>query len=125
MKLYVFFSSSEEFVETIKANFGHENNFTIREVQQGKGTAIVANFYKDNFEIELLGQNTPTKQQPDYRHLIIEHKLLEQYAEQFRQQIIELKQKGYKTEAAFVLALGITGNAYTELLKFEKSINNL
>lgn len=58
-------------------------------------------------------------QQFAYRHLIIEYNLLNQYGEKFRQQIIELKRQGHKTEPAFGLALGLTGDPYMELLKFE------
>ena len=51
--------------------------------------------------------------------MIIEYDLLNKYGETFRQQIIQLKRKGYKTEPAFCKALGIEGNPYLELLKYE------
>lgn len=120
-----FFSNSKEFAETVKANFGTEKNFTTREIHENESPVIVANFFKDGFEIELFGQNIPTKQQLGYRHMLVEFKLLEKYGEQLRQEIIELKKKGYKTEPAFALALDIKGDPYKELLKFEKCINNL
>ncbi len=73
----------------------------------------------NDFEIEIFGQSIPTKQQFAYRHLIVEHHLLNKHGEEFRQQIIELKRQGHKTEPAFALALGLTGDPYTELLNFE------
>nr|WP_255539722.1 DUF4269 domain-containing protein [Parapedobacter sp. ISTM3] len=85
--------------------------------------AIVANFFLDGFEIEIFGQRIPTRQQFAYRHLIVEHNLLNKHGEKFRQQIIELKRQGRKTEPAFALALGLTGDPYTELLKNDKSPN--
>jgi len=100
-------------------NFENEKNFTIREQQSTDTSAIVANFVVANFEVEIFGQSIPTKQQFAYRHLIIEYNLLNQYGEKFRQQIIELKRQGHKTEPAFGIALGLTGDPYTELLKFE------
>jgi hypothetical protein len=51
--------------------------------------------------------------------MIVEHNLLIKYGEVFRQYIIELKQKGHKTEPAFGIALDLTGDPYKELLKFE------
>lgn len=115
------FADNQEFQKSITDNFGNEKNFSISERENSDALSIVANFVVDNFEIEIFGQRTPTKRQLAYRHMIIEHDLLNQYGEKFRQQIIELKQQGHKTEQAFALLLGLTGDPYIELLKFEKS----
>lgn len=113
------FAEKQDFIETITDNFSNEKNFTIREQQNIDTPAIVANFFVDNFEIEIFGQSIPTRQQFAYRHLIIEYNLLNQYGEKFRQQIIELKRQGHKTEPAFAIALDLTGDPYIELLKVE------
>lgn len=113
------FADKHEFKETIADSFKNKKNFTIRELQSIDASAIVANFLVDRFEIEIFGQSIPTKQQFAYRHLIIENNLLNQYGDTFRQQIIDLKRQGYKTEPAFGIALGLTGDPYIELLKFE------
>lgn len=113
------FSDKQEFQKSIMDNFSNETNFTISDQQDLDTLAIVANFYLDGFEIEIFGQSIPTKQQFAYRHLIIEHNLLNKRGEKFRQQIIKLKRQGQKTEPAFALALGLTGDPYNELLKFE------
>jgi hypothetical protein len=113
------FSNKQEFQKSIINNFSREENFTIRELQNSGVLAIVANFVVDNFEIEIFGQNIPTKQQFAYRHLIVEYNLLNKYGETFRQQIVELKRKGNKTEPAFAIALDLAGDPYMELLKFE------
>jgi len=113
------FANKEDFLKTISDNFGNEDNFTIREQQSSNNSAIVANFLMDNFEIEVFGQNIPTKQQFAYRHLIVEYNLLNKFGEEFRQEIIELKKQGLKTEPAFAKILGLTGDPYIELLKFE------
>ncbi|MDF3025983.1 MAG: hypothetical protein K0S23_290 [Fluviicola sp.] len=117
------FEDKQDFIKTITDSFGNEKQITIREQQNSESLAIVANFVVDGFEIEIFGQSIPTKQQFAYRHLIIEYNLLNQYGEKFRQQIIELKQQGHKTEPAFGLALGLKGDPYTELLKFEGNFN--
>lgn len=80
---------------------------------------MVASFQLDDFSIELFGQNIPTRQQPGYRHMLVEYRLLQDYGEDFRQQIIQLKQQGIKTEPAFAQVLGLPGNPYEALLLFE------
>lgn len=118
------FANKQNFLETITCNFGNEKNFVIREQKSMGVSAIVANFVVDNFEIEIFGQSIPTKQQFGYRHLIVEHNLLNEYGEKLRQQIIELKRKGHKTEPAFGIAIGLKGDPYIELLKFETNEKN-
>ncbi|MBC7915649.1 MAG: DUF4269 domain-containing protein [Pyrinomonadaceae bacterium] len=113
------FADKQEFQESITDSFKSESGFKIREQQSLNSLAIIANFFVDDFEIEIFGQNIPAKQQGADRHLIIEYDVLNKHGEKFRQQIIELKRRGYKTEPAFGLALGLTGDPYTELLKFE------
>ncbi len=51
--------------------------------------------------------------------MIIEHKILSSKGDEFRAEIIRLKQDGLKTEPAFAKMLGLQGNPYEELLKFE------
>ena len=113
------FEDKQTFQKFVVDNFSNEKDFTIREQLALDTLAIVANFVVDNFEIEIFGQNIPTKQQFAYRHLIVEYNLLKKHGEEFRQQIVELKRQGHKTEPAFGLALGLTNDPYIELLKFE------
>lgn len=113
------FEDKQEFKNSITDSFSNEKNFKIREYQNLDTSAIVSNFYVGDFEIELFGQQVPTTKQMAYRHLIVEHKILLQHGEIFRQLIIELKKQGCKTEPAFAIALGIKGDPYMELLKFE------
>ncbi|MFD2289168.1 DUF4269 domain-containing protein [Pedobacter petrophilus] len=113
------FSDRLEFQKSLIENFKYENNFSIKEIQNLHPIPVVANFFVDNFEIEIFGQNIPIKQQLGYRHLIIENNLINLHGEKFRQQIIKLKQGGYKTEPAFAMLLGLIGDPYVELLKFE------
>lgn len=118
------FADKQVFKKTITDNFSNQRNFTIRELQHLETVAIVANFYLDDFEFEIFGQSIPTKQQFAYRHLIVEHNLLNKYGEAFRQQIIDLKRAGHKTEPAFAKVLGLAGDPYLELLKLETNKKN-
>lgn len=78
---------------------------------------IVLNFMLDEFPIEIFGQNKPTTEQNAYRHMIAEYNILQEKGEAFKQQIIELKKKGIKTEPAFGLLMNLE-NPYEDLLKF-------
>lgn len=79
--------------------------------------SIVLNFMLDEFPIEIFGQNKPTTMQRAYRHMIAEYKILQEKGIEFKQQIIELKKKGIKTEPAFGLLMNLE-NPYEDLLKF-------
>lgn len=111
------YSDKDEFVDAVMHLFSPEKQFVLR--QSSEFNSVVCNFWLDDFELELFGQSIPTKQQHAYRHMLIEHRLLEERGEEFRQEIIALKKQGYKTEPAFGIALGLEGNPYEELLKFE------
>jgi hypothetical protein len=114
-----YFEEKQHFQQFIIDNFKTEKDFRIVEHDSSEDMAVVANFFADGFEIEIFGQNIPTKHQFAYRHLIVENLLLNKYGEEFRNQIIQLKQEGHKTEPAFAIALGLAGDPYTELLKLE------
>ncbi|MEJ5051845.1 DUF4269 domain-containing protein [Chryseobacterium culicis] len=78
---------------------------------------ITLNFMLEGFPIEIFGQNKPTIQQNAYLHMMAEYKILQEKGEEFKQKIIELKNRGIKTEPAFGILLGLE-NPYEDLLKF-------
>ena len=113
------FSDALDFRTTIVDAFGTQRNFKINEVPDSISPAVFANFELDDFAVEIFGQNVPTKQQFAYRHLLIEYQLLQKYGEAFRRQIIALKKQGHKTEPAFAIALGLSGDPYLALLNYD------
>jgi len=84
----------DEFVARLNTLFGFQKDFTISE--SATFDAVKANFTIDKFEIEIFGQNVPTTQQNAYRHMRIEHILLLEKGEKFRQEIIALKNRDIK-----------------------------
>lgn len=112
-------SDKQFFIDSLTRLFEDENGFRIRETCLHGNESVVANFTAGSFEVEVFGQNIPVKEQFAYRHMIVEHKLLSERGETFRQQIRELKRQGCKTEPAFGILLGLKGNPYTALLSFE------
>lgn len=113
------FDHQEMFKTTVKQLFQHYPDFVVREIWIREIPAVVANFTIEGQPVEVFGQAIPTRQQMAYRHLLIEAAILQQRGEDFRQQVVALKEKGYNTEAAFCQLLGITGDPFLELLKLE------
>ena len=56
--------------------------------------------------------------------MMVEYQLLKEKGEGFKQQIIDLKKSGFKTEPAFAIALGLTGDPYEALLQLYQDKNN-
>lgn len=112
-----YYQDKAAFITTIKKLYSTFAGFQCWENQEYQ--AVVASFQLEDFSIELFGQNIPTRQQPGYRHMLVEYRLLQEYGEDFRQQIIQLKQQGVKTEPAFAQVLGLSGNPYEVLLLLE------
>ena len=54
--------------------------------------------------------------------MVIEDYLLRERGEEFRKEIIKLKQSGYKTEPAFCHLLGIDGDPYEGLISYGKKL---
>ena len=122
LDIICYWKNKTDFIEKIQSIFGNQNKFTIREIVIENEETVVANFKIETFEIEIFGQNTPVKNQNGYKHMIIEHEILQSKDENFRLEIIKLKQKGYKTEPAFAFLLGLKGNPYQELLDYNFDI---
>lgn len=113
------FTDRKSFKTKLEREFGAAGGFTIHESTSVQPPAMVGNFSVGGFEVEIFGQPIPTQMQLGYRHLVIEYHLLREYGDPLRQRVVQLKREGHKTEPAFAIALGLTGNPYEELLKFE------
>ena len=119
LDIICYFLNPDQFAEQVLNAFGHYPHFSIKTTSKQGHPTVVAKFQADDFEVEVFGQPIPTQLQNAYRHMIVEHKLLQEKGEVFRKNIIDLKKQGYKTEPAFGIALGLKGNAYENLLTFE------
>lgn len=113
------YNDSKAFGETVALAFGHCSGFEWRQTSINGIESVIAVFTTGNFEVEIFGQPIPVALQNGYRHMIIEYKILQIKGEKFRQQIIALKNSGYKTEPAFALLLNLEGDPYQKLLDYE------
>jgi len=119
LDIICYWKNKTDFIAKLNALFGNENVFQIKETSIDNQETVIANFKINDFEIEIFGQNIPTKTQNGYKHMIIEYEILKAKDENFRLEIIKLKQNGYKTEPAFAYLLDLNGNPYSELLKYK------
>jgi len=111
--------NADGFKDVVISHFSAQRNFIIKDTVINDEVTIIANFFMEDFEIEIFGQNIASRQQSGYRHMIVEHALLIKYGEDFRRAIIKLKRDGLKTEPAFAKILNIAGDPYMELLELE------
>lgn len=107
----------ESFLEDLIEHFSVQPNFRLRAVNIRGRDSIIVNFKLEEFEIEIFGQDLPTREQDAFRHMLVEHKLLLDRGDEFRQEIIRLKREGMKTEPAFAKVLKLDGDAYEALLR--------
>jgi hypothetical protein len=108
----------DNFRKLLEDNFNKYINFTT--MYDKENTVLVCNFEVEGIEIEIYGSRENTELANGYRHMLIEYRLILLGGEAFRNNIIELKRSGLKTEPAFAKLLDIKGNPYEELLLLEK-----
>lgn len=112
-------SDHDKFASIVTHHFSKMQGFQIYTSKQNNKKVTIAEFKTDRFLFEIFAQNTPTKQQNAYLHMIAEHAILKEKGKNFKQEIIKLKASGLKTEPAFAKLLGIEGDPYEELLKLK------
>lgn len=116
LDILCYYEDKRGYIETLTTHFNSYAGFRLYETNFQDTPAVIANFTLDNFRVEIFAQPIPVKEQWGYKHMIIEHQLLQENDEIFRQQIIALKKEGIKTKPAFAQVLGLQGNPYEALL---------
>lgn len=119
------FENVEVFQSIVQNNFSSCKGFSDLVFEMRKMKTYVANFILDDFPIELFAQAIPVSAQYGYRHMVIEHEILQEQGPIFKTQIIGLKREGIKTEPAFAKLLGLTGDPYESLLLYRTKKTNL
>lgn len=109
----------EDFSRRLHELFADKTVFEMSTKQWNGLTCTIGKFKTDNFEIEIFGQDVPTKEQNAFCHMVIEDCLLQSKGNEFRSAIRRLKSSGLKTEEAFAKLLGLEGDPYQALLKIE------
>lgn len=110
------FSSFERKVTNL---FEKQKKFYIKKTSIRNVPVIKANFIFEEFEFELFGQAQPVKEQYAYLHMIIENSILKHYPN-LLDEVIKLKEQGFKTEPAFCKIFELEGDPYVALLEYGK-----
>jgi hypothetical protein len=110
----------DPFEKLLAHYFGHFPTFGQRRRRQQGWECSINCFEAEGLPVEVFGQPVPTGQQQGYRHLLVEHRLLQLGGPAFRAQVQIHRAAGLKTEPAFAAALGWTAaDPYAELLTLE------
>lgn len=98
-------------------------NFKIYDGTRSGEAYTVAHFEYGHYIIEIFAQRIPVEMQNAYLHMIIEDHLLKGDS-RMKEKVLDLKKKGYSTEAAFVSVLGLhTDDPYSRLIEYGISRN--
>lgn len=103
------------FEQEMRSLYGSYEGFKIKKTKIKDTESVKVNFKFEGFEFELFAQPKPVRNQNAYRHMIVEHMLLMQHPH-IREEVIQLKESGLKTEPAFAQVLNINGDPYEELI---------
>lgn len=112
-------NDSDELEKFLSDKFSHFQNFEIERRMSDKQNILICNFIIDQIPFEIYAENKPTHLQYGFLHMIKEFEILNQKGIRFKNEIIQLKKQGYKTEPAFAKLLGLIGNPYEELLRYK------
>lgn len=115
---------ADRFENYLEIHYGRQTNFKVEQKEKDGYWIVVANFIYQGFEIEIYGALFPVASQNSYRHMQIEHRVLQLLGDDFKEEIIALKKDGIKTEPAFAKLLNIEGDSFQELLKLETATDS-
>ncbi|UYW01698.1 DUF4269 domain-containing protein [Flavobacterium agricola] len=117
LDLILFTTNVQELALKLTQQYQHKANFKLK-ISNLEQHILVCTFTYQDFEIEIYSQNIPTTKQNGYLHMVKEYEILKAMPPSFKQQVIQLKKQGLKTEPAFAQLLKLTGNPYQSLLTY-------
>ncbi len=106
------------FAAFLTSAFGSFRRFTVRH-STSQESAVIAQFFHDDWEYEVFAQRIPVERQNAFRHLVQIDRVLSCGGESCRKKIRALKRAGMKTEPALATLLGLDGNPYRAVLALE------
>ncbi|HDR7795571.1 TPA: DUF4269 domain-containing protein [Bacillus luti] len=109
------------FEQEMRSLYGSYEGFKIKRKKIKNTESIKIIFEFEGFEFELFAQPKPVRNQNAYRHMIVEHMLLMKHPH-IRKEVIQLKERGLKTEPAFARVLNINGDPSEELILLGKEM---
>ncbi|UYZ59671.1 DUF4269 domain-containing protein [Hymenobacter latericus] len=108
-----------QFVALLQQTYAHHHHYRLKHKLVRGVPSVVCGFWYGGFAVEVFGQGLPVRQQHAYRHLVIEHAVLQAGGPAWHAAVHHLKQQGLKTEPAFAHLLQLPGDPYEALLTLE------
>ncbi|GLB48753.1 DUF4269 domain-containing protein [Neptunitalea lumnitzerae] len=109
------FDCIEELPMLLHQQFSEYANYRLR---MQADNVLVCNFSIEEVPFELYATNIPTQAQYAFKHMLKEYEILQKKGATFKAEVLALKKSGMKTEPAFCKLLGLEGNPYEVLLKY-------
>lgn len=106
-----------KFQRDVKLMFGRYEDFRCKSKTVNGMMRTVANFTAGGFPFEIFGQSVPVTGQNAYKHMVVEHRILEMAGPAGPREIRKRRRQGMKTEPAFADWLGLPGDPYAALLE--------
>lgn len=103
----------------VRSIYGVKKNFS----DMLTGNNYVASFTEKDLPVEIYAENRSSLLQNGYCHMLIEHRILSLAGDGFKEEIIRLKQSGYKTEPAFGYLLHLK-EPYSDLLTLSEKTDS-
>lgn len=97
--------------------FSHFKNFKAVLKKINETDTLIVQFHFQGFQFEIFVQPLATRRQTAFLHLVKEFDILERFP-QLRNEILKLKQSGFKTEPAFAKVLALPGDPFQAILNF-------
>lgn len=92
--------SKNEFVEAVSNAFNTADCFSITEKNTDEGCIVRCQLAIHDFDIEIFGSRIPSDQQNAYKRMLAKYEIVERNGEDFRQGVVNLKRRGFKTGEA-------------------------
>ena len=105
-------------IDDLIEKFCQNHDFMIQVSEDETSKFVLCSFWLKKFRVEIYLENKNPIDQMAYKHMLIEAKILDKMGESFKENIINLKNKGIKTEEAFAQLLQLEGNPYDALLQY-------
>lgn len=112
--------NKEEFRNLVTKTWGNERGFKIKEAEVDGLEAVIVKFMVEGVSFEIFAQDLEPVKQKAYKHFLIEERLIKFHGASFLKNVIDLKNRGMKTEPAIAMILNLKGDPSAALLDLQK-----
>lgn len=123
--LLLFSNDLSDLEERLKNSCSQFKNFSLQSLFIKKIPSLICRFEYEDLPFEVFAQPIPTAKQDAQRHLVVEERLLKLGGAALRARVQEQRRLGFKTEAAFINALGLVVSDPFERLLEMSSFSDL